>query len=76
MDTEVVRLDEPSPRSRSPYWARLYYASGVTKTKRQIPVGGQLAIAVTNTSRDGLQMDIDVGIERSDIGRIEWGGPE
>ena len=76
-DTEVTRVWGPtSPGGdRRPWWARLYYAHGVVKTRRRLPVGGQLAIEVVNSTKDGLWMDIDAGIKRADIGRIEWGGP-
>lgn len=76
-NTVVIRVWGPNPGGdQRPWWARLYYADGVIKTKRHIPVGGQLDAEVTNASRGGLQMDIDAGIKRTDIGRIEWGGPE
>jgi hypothetical protein len=81
--TELIHAGGVSGDPRRPWFARLYYAVGVAKPyrprgaskTRQAQVGGLPAISVTNATRDGLQMDIDAGLARADIGRIEWGGP-
>lgn len=62
--TVLRRVGGVSPDSRRPWFARLYL------------IGGQLDIEVTNFTKDGLQMDIEVGLKRREIGLIEWGGPE
>jgi len=54
------------------YHAELYYAKNVRWPKKP----GDLAIAVTNGSADGLMMDVEAGKRRDDIGVINWAGPD
>lgn len=73
--TAVRYVSGKSSDPNRPWFARFYYAENTTKGPRKLPVGGQLAIATTNSTRVGLQADIDVAAKRADIGFIEWGGP-
>lgn len=73
--TEVVYISVPSKDKLRPWWAEMYYAEGVTKTRRRIPVGGKRQIAVTNASRSGLMLDIEAAKSDPEIGKIFWGGP-